>query len=108
MSHRAPPRAPAQEKYVFQLDRAIGVVTIPVLTVPIAIAMAGTAQAATLPKPPTKALPSALDAASPYEPQSICDPVAKPGVLAFATLMTTYYKVGNTGGITRNCDSGLT
>jgi peptidoglycan hydrolase-like protein with peptidoglycan-binding domain len=93
---------------VFQLDRAIGVVTIPVLTVPIAVAMAGPAQATTLPKPPTKTLPSALDVASPYEPQSICDPVAKPGVVDFATLMTTYYKVGNTGGITRNCDSGLT
>jgi peptidoglycan hydrolase-like protein with peptidoglycan-binding domain len=75
------------------------------LTIPVGLASAG---AATLPPPPSKSLPSALDVASPYEAQRICDPVAKPGVVAFATLMTGYYKVGTTGGITRNCNSGVT
>jgi peptidoglycan hydrolase-like protein with peptidoglycan-binding domain len=97
---------PSQEKHVSHLVRALGVITIPALTIPMTLA--GNADAVTLPKPPSKALPSALDVASPYEPQRLCDPVAKPGVLAFAALMTSYYHVGNTGGITRNCNSGLT
>ena len=68
-----------------------------------------TADAATLPKPPTKALPSALDVASPYQAQRLCDPQAKPGVVAFAKLMSSHYKVGTAEwGIVRNCNSGLT
>lgn len=86
--------------------RAFGVLAIPVLTVPVGMA---SAQAATLPKPPTKALPSALDVASPYQAQRLCDPQAKPGVVAFAKLMSGYYKVGSSDwGIVRNCNSGLT
>ncbi|TPG19211.1 peptidoglycan-binding domain-containing protein [Pedococcus bigeumensis] len=86
--------------------RAFGVLAIPVLTVPVGMA---TADAATLPKPPTKTLPSALDIAPPYQAQRLCDPHAKPGVVAFAKLMTANYKLGSAdGGITRNCNSGLT
>ncbi len=90
---------------VSRAARAFGVLTIPVLTVPF---VAASADAATLPTPPSKSLPSALDVASPYQAQRICDPHAKPGVIAFATLMTGHYKVGSTGGITRNCNSGIT
>ena len=61
--------------------RALGALTIPVLGVPLA---AGGAVAAPLPKPPVKSLPSALDVAPPYQGQRVCDPHAKPGVLAFA------------------------
>ena len=86
--------------------RAFGVLAIPVLTVPVGMA---SADAATLPKPPTKALPSALDVASPYQAQRLCDPQAKPGVVAFAKLMSSHYKVGTSEwGIVRNCNSGLT
>lgn len=86
--------------------RAFGVLAIPVLTVPVAMS---SADAATLPKPPTKSLPSALDVASPYQAQRLCDPQAKPGVVAFAQLLSTHYKVGTAQwGITRNCNSGVT
>ena len=86
--------------------RALGVITIPALTVPLA---AAGADAATLPKPPTKSLPSALDVASPYQAQRLCDPTAKPGVLSFATLMVGHYKMGVAGpGIVRSCNSGVT
>ena len=86
--------------------RAFGVLAIPVLTVPVGMA---TADAATLPKPPTKTLPSALDVAPPYQAQRLCDPQAKPGVVAFAKLMSSHYKVGTSEwGIVRNCNSGLT
>jgi peptidoglycan hydrolase-like protein with peptidoglycan-binding domain len=77
------------------------------ITVPL---LAVTAQAAGIPAPPTKSLPSALDIASPYEPQRTCDPTAKPGVVAFAELMKAYYAATSktTYGISRNCNSGVT
>ena len=87
--------------------RALGALSIPVLTVPL---FAATADAATIPKPPTKQLPSGLDVAPPYEPQRICDPTPKPGVVAFAQLVQGYYAATSrtTYGISRNCNSGLT
>ena len=86
--------------------RALGVLSIPALTVPFVIS---SAQAAPVPKPPTKALPSALDVASPYQAQRLCDPVAKPGVLAFAQLFSSHYGLGASSyGIIRNCNSGVT
>jgi peptidoglycan hydrolase-like protein with peptidoglycan-binding domain len=87
--------------------RAVGVLSIPMITVPL---FAVTAEAAGIPAPPTKSLPSALDLASPYEPQRICDPTAKPGVVAFAELMQSYYAATSktTYGIGRNCNSGVT
>ena len=87
--------------------RAFGALSIPVLGVPL---VAGGAQAVTVPKPPSKSLPSALDVAPPYQGQKICDPNAKPGVQALAQLMVNHYKVGSaeSWAITRNCNSGVT
>jgi len=91
---------------VSRAARALGVLSIPVLTVPLA---AASAQAATVPRPPSKALPSALDVASPYQAQRLCDPVAKPGVTAFAQLLSSHYGLGTSSyGIIRNCNSGVT
>ena len=55
-----------------RVARALGVLTIPVLAVPVVVG--GQAQAVTVPKPPSKTLPSALDVASPYQAQRLCDP----------------------------------
>jgi hypothetical protein len=55
------------------------------------------AVAAMVPAPPSKALPAALDVYEPYEPQVSCDPRPKPGVTAFAALMTARYKTGAMG-----------
>jgi peptidoglycan hydrolase-like protein with peptidoglycan-binding domain len=87
--------------------RAVGVLSIPVITMPL---FAATAQAAGIPAPPTKKLPSALDVAPPYEPQRICDPTPKPGVVAFAELVTRHYAATSrtTYGISRSCGSGVT
>ena len=85
--------------------RALGALSIPVITVPLAAA----ADAAAVPKPPTKSLPTALDIAPPYQGQKVCEPTAKAGVLAFAQLMTSHYKVGTSAyGIVRSCNSGIT
>ena len=51
-------------------------------------------------------LPRAAEGLSPYMPQVSCDPVAKPGVVAFRTLMLATYKRGTDGGIVRACDEG--
>ena len=87
--------------------RAVGALSIPLITVPV---FAASAQAAGIPAPPSKQLPSALDVASPYEPQRICDPTPKPGVVAFAELMKNWYASASktTYGISRNCNSGVT
>jgi len=57
-----------------------------------------------VPGAPTKSLPAALDARTPYEAQVSCDPRDKPGVTAFAALMKSTYKSGVTG-ISRTCQS---
>ncbi|GAB3875481.1 peptidoglycan-binding domain-containing protein [Terrabacter terrigena] len=82
--------------------RPLGLVlALPALTVP----MAATPAAAVEP-PPTRPLPSGLDVYVPYQGQTICDPVARPGVLAFARLMTSHYGMGSTALIGRTCGSG--
>jgi peptidoglycan hydrolase-like protein with peptidoglycan-binding domain len=82
--------------------RPLGLVlALPALTVPLTASPAAAVQA-----PPTRTLPSALDVYVPYQEQTICDPVARPGVLAFARLMTSHYGMGTTGLIGRTCGSG--
>ncbi|HKX65712.1 MAG TPA: peptidoglycan-binding protein [Intrasporangium sp.] len=75
----------------------------PALIVPSA---ATAVHAYTPPAPPTKTLPKALDVFVPYQGQTVCDPVARPGVLAFAKLMTSHYRMGSTSLIGRTCTSG--
>ena len=53
------------------------------------------------------ALPKKIEKLSPYLPQVSCDPVAKPGVIAFARLVRrTYPGTGSSRGITRGCSVG--
>ncbi|WP_157074526.1 peptidoglycan-binding protein [Janibacter corallicola] len=84
--------------------RMVGAALIPAFALPLA---AGPARAA-VPQPPTnKNLPQDLDVASPYVPQSTCDPDPKPGVTAFARLMANHYEEFSYG-ISRECNHGLT
>ncbi|WP_162787036.1 peptidoglycan-binding domain-containing protein, partial [Janibacter anophelis] len=72
--------------------------------------LAGTATArstAVSPPPTNNNLPKDLDVASPYIPQSVCDPSPKEGVTAFARLMANHYDEFNYG-ISRACNYGLT
>ncbi|GAB3434284.1 hypothetical protein GCM10027517_02180 [Phycicoccus ginsengisoli] len=89
--------------------RAIGVVTLPAIALPLAAASASAA-GARIPAPPSKSLPSGLDLAEPYVGQSTCDPVAKPYVIAFGELLKSHYApvTRTTYGIGRNCNSGVT
>ena len=86
--------------------RMVGAVLIPAFTLPLA--GTATARSVDIPPPPTnKNLPKELDVASPYIPQSVCDPTPKPGVTAFARLMANHYDEFNYG-ISRACNYGLT
>ncbi|MHA7126714.1 peptidoglycan-binding domain-containing protein [Janibacter indicus] len=86
--------------------RLVGAALIPAFTLPIASTAA--ARPSAVPEPPTnRNLPKELDVASPYIPQSVCDPDPKPGVTAFARLMANHYSEFNYG-ISRACNYGLT
>jgi hypothetical protein len=67
-----------------------------VLAFALTVGVAPAARAA-IPTPPSRTLPSALDAKTPYEAQVSCDPRPKPGVTAFAALMRARYKTGYIG-----------
>jgi peptidoglycan hydrolase-like protein with peptidoglycan-binding domain len=77
---------------------------VPVLSMPLSGIHVAWAYAP--PAPPAKTLPTGLDVAVPYQGQTICDPRPRPGTLAFAQLMTTYYTMGSTSLIGRTCTSG--
>lgn len=49
------------------------------------------------------ALPKKIEKLSPYLPQVSCDPVAKPGVIAFARLVRRTYPTTGSLGITSDC-----
>jgi LysM repeat protein len=55
---------------------------------------------------PAVALPSGIEAFAPYVGQNSCDPVAKPGVVAFSQLVLSHWGHGGTYGITRSCNIG--
>jgi peptidoglycan hydrolase-like protein with peptidoglycan-binding domain len=86
--------------------RQLGLVlTLPALVAPAVVMPAAPAGAA-VKAPPSKSLPAALDVYVPYQGQTICDPRPRPGVVAFATLMTTHYAMGSLALIGRTCGSG--
>ena len=85
--------------------RVLGALLTPVVTVPVAAQAAHAYDPPAPPKNPN--LPRELDIASPYLPQTVCDPAAKPGVTAFARLMSQHYSEFSYG-ISRACNYGLT
>lgn len=50
-------------------------------------------------------LPTAIEVFPPYQPQTFCDPVAKPGTLALAHLLTSTYTGTAIVSLTRPCGS---
>jgi hypothetical protein len=52
------------------------------------------------------AAPETIEPFARYQPQSTCDPRAKPGTLAVATMLLAYYDAGRSGGISRHCSIG--
>jgi hypothetical protein len=52
------------------------------------------------------AAPSKIEPFAAYQWQSTCDPKPKPGTVALADMLLTYYDAGRNGGISRNCSIG--
>ena len=48
----------------------------------------------------------AIEVLSPYQGQSLCDPVARPGTIAFRRLVLASYPGTSDSGIVRDCGSG--
>ncbi len=81
--------------------RALGAFSAP-MVLPAMFVVAAPAHATTIPSPPTKTLPSALDIAPPYQPGTRCLTTALPGPLDFARLLNVHYGT-HTYGILRPC-----
>jgi hypothetical protein len=81
---------------------------IPQQVAPLVPAPAGEPVVTAVPATPAGLNPATVDLPSPYEPQVSCDPVAKPGVLAFRDLMLGTFKTGFDDGITHPCDTEST
>ena len=58
--------------------------------------------------PETPAFGSAIEALSPYQGQTACDPVARPGVVRFRDLVLAAYPGTGDSGIVRACSVGGT
>ncbi|MFN8077807.1 MAG: hypothetical protein U0Q15_20640 [Kineosporiaceae bacterium] len=58
--------------------------------------------------PVTPAFPAWLEAASSYEPEDTCDPVAKPGAIDLQTMLTVTYGADINSNIVRACSSANT
>ena len=68
-------------------------------------ALPGAALAVAVPPKPSY-LPAGFEALQPYVGQTGCDPVAKPGVSAFASLLMNTYRDTGSLGIVRDCGIG--
>ena len=62
------------------------------------------ATASIVPKAPA-VFPAAIEVFAPYQPQTFCDPVAKPGTLALSHLLTSTYTGTAIVSLTRPCGS---
>ena len=86
--------------------RALGAVTVSLLSIPLGLSLAGgsasAALAASIPPPPTKPLPQELDIAPKYQEGYRCLSGDLPGPTAFAQLLNSHYGK-HVYGINRTC-----
>ena len=72
----------------------------------VLVALTLPAPAFAAPTPPT--FGPSIEVLSPYQGQSTCDPVARPGVVAFRQLVLSNYATTGDSGIVRVCSAGGT
>lgn len=85
--------------------QACATVALAFASVVATLALPAAPAAAVAPATPT-GLPAAIEAYQPYVGQQVCDPVAKPGVRAFSTLVLNNYSDTRSLGIVRDCSVG--
>ena len=78
------------------LATALALLTVGLLAVPASAAL------------PVRDFGPLIEGLSGYQPQTTCDPVSKPGVAAFRSMVLAAYPNTGDSGITRSCDIGGT
>lgn len=96
------PRAVGERRRLSSPRRALTVVGASVAAFPLTITATGAGAAAVLLPLPARPLPSALDAAAPFQGGYRCLTGERPGVVAFAKLLNATYGT-HTYGIWRRC-----
>ena len=96
---------PARASRAAAARRAGHVAVTAVLGAGLVLTSAAPAGAAAVPSTPS-GLPSSAEALQPYVGQLGCDPVAKPGVRAFSSMLLTTYRTTSSLGIVRDCGIG--
>jgi hypothetical protein len=86
-----------------RLRRAVALPAATAMTAGLLIAATTTPAAAAVTPHAPVTLPAGVEPMPPYQPQTYCDPVAKPGVLAFGKLLTATYKDTSIVSIARAC-----
>lgn len=87
------------------LPRSVGRLAAAVVTV-LAVLLSGVVPALATPPATPSPLPAAIEAYQPFVGQKVCDPVAKPGVRAFSTMVLKAYPGTTSLGIVRDCGIG--
>ena len=72
----------------------------------LSVLLGSAAPALAAPPATPSPLPAAIEAYQPYVGQKVCDPVAKPGVRAFSSLVLNAYRDTTSLGIVRDCGIG--
>jgi peptidoglycan hydrolase-like protein with peptidoglycan-binding domain len=89
------------------MTQAVRLLVVALVAGTLSLSAQSPAGAATQPVPPTPAgLTASIEALQPYVGQSVCDPVAKPGVAAFRDLLLKTYPGSSSLGIVRDCGAG--
>jgi len=89
------------------LNRLAAAAVVAGLTMTSAAAFGSSSAAAVAPRTPATvvALPTAIEDMPSYQPQTFCDPVAKPGPAALGALLTATYPDTSVVSIARSCSS---
>src|SRR3954453_16042388 len=80
-------------------------VTVTSLCAPLLVARAASGASAAPPPASPVVLPMAIEDMPAYQPQTFCDPVDKPGPVAFGALLTATYPDTTVVDISRSCTS---
>lgn len=88
-------------------NRLAAVTAVVGLMVTAFVALVSSPAAAVVPRTPVSAavLPMAIEDMPSYQPQTFCDPVSKPGVVALGALLTATYPDTSVVDIARSCSS---
>ena len=94
-------------RFATRLTKVVAVTAAATLSMTAMLGVASSPAVALTPRLPAAGvvLPSAIEDMPSYQPQSFCDPIAKPGVVALGALLTSTYPDTSVIDIARSCPS---